>query len=42
MRSSLLNGLWIVLAAAVLGVFVVGDLVLCGGHAYFRQFMGRQ
>jgi hypothetical protein len=33
-----LNGLeWIVLTAAVLGVFVVGDLVLCGGQAYCRQ-----
>jgi len=40
---SVLNGLeWIVLTAAILGVFVVGDLVLCGGHAYCRQFMGRQ
>jgi hypothetical protein len=40
---SVLNGLeWIVLTAAVLGVFVVGDLVLCGGHAYCRQFRGRQ
>jgi hypothetical protein len=39
---SVLNGLeWIVLTAAVLGVFVVGDLVLCGSHAYCRQFMGR-
>jgi hypothetical protein len=28
------------LTAAVLGVFVVGTLVLCGGHAYCRQFMG--
>lgn len=37
-----LNGLeWIVLTAAVLGVFVVGDLVLCRGQAYSRQFMGR-
>jgi hypothetical protein len=36
-----LNGLeWIVLTAAVLEVFVVGDLVLCGGHAYCREFMG--
>jgi hypothetical protein len=33
-----LNGLeWIVLTLAVLGVFVVGDLVLRGG-----QFMGRR
>jgi hypothetical protein len=41
----MLNGLeWTVLTAAVLGVFVVGDLVLCGGnaYAYCRQFMGRQ
>jgi len=40
---SVLNGLeWIVLTAAILRVFVVGDLVLCGGLAYCRQFMGRQ
>jgi hypothetical protein len=39
---SVLNGLeWIVLTAVVFGVFVVGDLVLCGGHASGRQFMGR-
>ena len=39
----MLNGLeWIVLTAAVLGVFVVGDLVLCGGPAYCRQLVGRQ
>jgi hypothetical protein len=38
-----LNGLeWIVLTLAVLGVFVVGDLVLCGGQANCRQFMGRR
>jgi hypothetical protein len=37
---SVLNGLeWIVLTAAVLGVFVVGERVLCGGHAYCREFM---
>ena len=30
----MLNGLeWIVLTAAILRVFVVGDLVLCGSHA---------
>jgi hypothetical protein len=29
-------------SAAVLGVFVVGDFVLCGGQAYCRQFVGRQ
>jgi len=32
---------WIILAATVLGVFVVGDLLLCGGQAC-RQFIGRQ
>ena len=32
---------WIVLMAAVLGVFVVGDLVVCGSHAC-RQRIGRQ
>ncbi len=38
----MLNGLeWIVLTTAVLGVFVVGDLVLCGSQACCRQFMGR-
>jgi hypothetical protein len=40
---SVLNGLeWIVLTAAVLGVFVVGDLVLCRCHASCRHFMGRR
>ena len=40
---SVLNGLeWIVLTVAILEVYVVGDLVLCGGQAYCKQFMGRQ
>ena len=38
---SLLNWLeWIVLAVAVLGVFIVGDLVLCGGQAC-KHLIGR-
>ena len=38
----MVNGLeWIVLTVAVLGLFVMGDLVLCGSQASCRRFMRR-